>query len=155
MCISRASNLQSKTQDSRAHVGPVAMMGESKNWRCAFHDDPANNGGFYEFFDELWNSEAAVSTMPNQKEKLFFSIRKISTKLHFYAFFRFWVENFDEILFEFLEIFDSRSERGACSHRPWRKNPKIRRYRREMSLRNLHFFWAPFLKKNHWNLGET
>ena len=69
--------------------------------------------------------------------------------------FRFWVENFDEILFEFLEIFDSRSERGACSHRPWRKNPKIRRYRREMSLRNLHFFWAPFLKKNHWNLGET
>jgi len=31
ICISRASNFQSKAQDSRTHVGPVAMMGEPKN----------------------------------------------------------------------------------------------------------------------------
>ena len=56
-------NLQSKTQDPRAHVGPMAMVGESKNWRCALSRGPPNNGGFCEFFDELWNSEAAVSTL--------------------------------------------------------------------------------------------
>ena len=53
----------SKTQDPRAQVGPMAMVGESKNWRCALSRGPPNNGGFCEFFDELWNSEAAVSTL--------------------------------------------------------------------------------------------